>query len=213
MTIPETVASSAEFEARWELSPSQPAERTQPKPRRRSPANEPDRPALKPLLEALVFASPAPITSERLAEIVRGAAAEEINSAVAELNDQYLRQGRPYCLKLGAEGLRFILRPNYQHVLEQVYGGLKEARLSAAAIEALAIVAYRQPAPKALVDSLRGQESGHLLRQLVRKGLLEVHPADDAESGDRFRTTTRFLELFALTTLDDLPRAEELPRL
>ena len=106
------------------------------------------------------------------------------------------------------------LRPRYQRVVDKLHGGMREARLSTAAIDVLALVAYRQPATKAEIDSLRGAESGALLRQLVRRGLIQVVYRGEASRKEvSYGTTARFLELFGLQTLDDLPRTRDLQQL
>ncbi len=106
------------------------------------------------------------------------------------------------------------MKPRYRGVLEKLYGTAREARLSTAAVDVLALVAYRQPATKAEIDSLRGAESGALLRQLVRRGLVAVVRRADAEQRDvAYGTTARFLELFGLTSLEDLPRTQDLQQL
>jgi segregation and condensation protein B len=91
---------------------------------------------------------------------------------------------------------------------------MREARLSTAAIDVLALVAYRQPATKREIDSIRGTESGHLLRQLVRRRLIAI--VQRAESNQRevsYGTSDRFLELFGLKSLDDLPQTQDLQKL
>ena len=106
------------------------------------------------------------------------------------------------------------LRHRDRQVLEKLYGGIREARLSLAAVDVLSLVAYRQPVTKQEVDSLRGAESGTLLRQLVRRGLVAVvHRGESAQREVSYGTTKRFLELFALRSLDDLPQTQDLQRL
>jgi segregation and condensation protein B len=94
---------------------------------------------------------------------------------------------------------------------------MREARLSPAAIDVLALVAYRQPATKQEIDSIRGTESGHLLRQLVRRRLIDiVHRTESLLEKKRevsYGTTERFLELFGLKSLDDLPQTQDLQKL
>src|SRR5262245_25591887 len=103
------------------------------------------------------------------------------------------------------------LKPRFQPVQSRLLGGLREARLSTAAVDALALVAYRQPTTKAEVDALRGGESGHLLRQLIRRGLVQVlQRGDSSQREATYGTTPRFLELFGLQNLEDLPRTEDL---
>ncbi len=106
------------------------------------------------------------------------------------------------------------LRHRFKDVAERLYGQSRDARLSPAAIDVLSLVAYRQPVAKQEIDSLRGAESGALLRQLVRRGLVAI--VQRGESSRRevlFGTTARFLELFQLHGLDDLPQTQDLERL
>jgi len=106
------------------------------------------------------------------------------------------------------------LRPKYRHVIEKLYGGVREARLSSMAIDVLAIVAYRQPITKPDVDSFRGADSGSLLRQLVRRGIIQIIPILGGKPKEvAYATTPRFLEMFNLVSLDDLPKTHDLQQL
>jgi segregation and condensation protein B len=106
------------------------------------------------------------------------------------------------------------LRPRYQPVMEKLYGTMREARLSQAAVDVLALVAYRQPATKQEIDSLRGADCGGLLRQLVRRGLIAIVQRGEASQRQvSYGTTPRFLEMFQLKSLDDLPQTQDLQRL
>ncbi len=98
--------------------------------------------------------------------------------------------------------------------LDKLYGATREARLSPAAIDVLALVAYRQPATKPEIDSLRGADSGALLRQLVRRGLIAVvHRGEAGHREVSYGTTARFLEMFGLSSVEDLPQTQDLQRL
>lgn len=106
------------------------------------------------------------------------------------------------------------LRPRYQYVIEKLYGGVREARLSNVAIDVLALVAYRQPVTKSDLDSLRGADSGALLRQLVRRGLIQIVQAGEGKRKIvTYETTPRFLEMFGLQSLDDLPKTHDLQQM
>jgi len=98
-------------------------------------------------------------------------------------------------------------------VLERLYGSTREARLSPAALDVLALVAYRQPVSRQEVESLRGCDSAGPLRQLVRLGLVALQRGEADHREVLYGTTPRFLTLFQLRSLDDLPRTEELERL
>jgi segregation and condensation protein B len=171
-------------------------------------------PAPLRVVEALLFVGGAPLTAVRACEIVRGLTVEQFTEAVATLNQDYRRQGRPYAIQAQGQGYVLTLRPRFRGVLARLYGTTREARLSPAVIDVLSLVAYRQPVTKQEVDSLRGVESGALLRQLVRRGLIAVVQRGDAAQREvAYGTTARFLELFGLANLDDLPRTQDLQQL
>jgi segregation and condensation protein B len=166
------------------------------------------------IVEALLFVGGAPLTAQRVEEVIRGFSPEQFVDALDTLNRAYRLQGRPYAILARADGYVLSLRPKYRGVMEKLYGGQREARLSTAAIDVLALVAYRQPATKAEIDSLRGADSAALLRQLVRRGLIHVvYRADAAQREVSYGTTPRFLEWFGLQNLDDLPRTQDLQQL
>jgi segregation and condensation protein B len=162
----------------------------------------------------LLFVGGAPLTAARACEIVRGLTAEQFLRAVEQLNVDYRRQNRPYLIQPQGDGHVLTLRPRHRPVLDRLYGTTREARLSGAAVDVLALVAYRQPVTRQEVDSLRGAESGALLRQLQRRALIAVvQRADAAQKEVFYGTTTRFLELFGLKSLEDLPRTQDLQQI
>jgi segregation and condensation protein B len=166
------------------------------------------------IIEALLFVGGAPLSFEEASRLIRGLTLAHFQEAIDSLNQCYRAQGRPYAIIRQEPGYALGLRPRFQRYHERLYGGVRAARLSPPAVETLAVVAYRQPVTKQEVDSLRGHESRALLRQLVRRGLIAV--AARGESGGRdltYATTERFLKLFGLGGLEDLPETEELQRL
>jgi len=163
------------------------------------------------ILEALLFVGGTPLSAQRAGEIIRGLEEEQFSQAIHTLNQAYRRQNRPYTIEALRAGYVMTLRPSFRPVAEKLQSGPREARLSTVAIDVLALVAYRQPATKAEIDGIRGAESGGLLRQLVRRGLIQVvYRADANQREVSYGTTPRFLELFGLTSLDDLPRTQDL---
>jgi len=139
---------------------------------------------------------------------------EEIEAEIAELNRLYRSQGRPYSIQDRQGGKMLLLRPRFRFVKDRLYGGPREARLSPAAIEVLSLVAYRQPITRAEIESLRGRDSMGPLRQLVRLGLVEaVRRTQGKSRAVCYATTPRFLELFGLSSLNDLPETDDLSRL
>lgn len=183
-----------------------------------SEATAAEMPAVPPqplrIVEALLFVGGAPLTAARACEAVRGLTETQFLQAVESLNQQYRRQGRPYFILAQGQGYVLNLRPRFRAVNQKLYGSVREARLSPQAIDVLALVAYRQPATKQEIDSIRGAESGALLRQLVRRGLIAVvHRGEAAQREVSYGTTPCFLELFGLGSLDDLPQTQDLQKL
>ena len=162
------------------------------------------------IIEAMLFIGGDPLTTRRACEAIRGLSAQQFDEVIAELTHTYRRQNRPYAVVQHDQGYILALRPRYEPLADKLQGGLREARLSVAAVDVLALVAYRQPVTKREVDSLRGLESGSLLRQLVRRGLAQIIQMGDSKKEVAYGTTPRFLELFGLRSLDDLPRTRDL---
>jgi len=170
-------------------------------------------PPLRRIVEAMLFVGGAPLTAERAAETVRGLSAEQFREIIDGLNRDYRRQGRPYRIQVRERGYELALQPRFRGVHERLYGATREARLSPAALDVLALIAYRQPITKQEVEALRGGESSSALRQLVRLGLIAVQRGESNQREVAYSTTSRFLSLFQLRSLDDLPRTQDLQKL
>ncbi len=160
------------------------------------------------VLEAMLFVGNrdgSPLTPARAAELMRGVAPGEIAGLVDELNARYAADGRPYAIVSEGSGYRLRLRPEFAPLRNRFYGKMREVRLSQAAIDILAIVAYQQPLTAEEINKLRGKPSGHVLSQLVHRQLLRIERAGPRRTA-QYYTTERFLRLFGLESLDDLPR-------
>lgn len=171
------------------------------------PVDDTPPPSPERIVESLLFVGGPPLTVESAAAAVRGLTAEQFRTAIDTLNRTYRTQNRPYSIQPKEDGYVLGVKPGYATVKERLFGGPREARLSQTSLDVLSLVAYRQPIPKADVDTFRGADSAAVLRQLVRLGLVAVARRGDA--GERqvcYGTTPRFLELFGLTSIDDLPR-------
>jgi segregation and condensation protein B len=175
-------------------------------------ADELSPPPLHRIIEAMLFVGGAPLSVVRACETVRGLTPEQFTEAVALLNRDYRLQARPYRIQLREQGYELVLRPTFGAVKERLCGASREARLSPLMVETLALVAYRQPVTRQEVDSLRGADSLGLLRQLVRAGLICVQRGD-SDGEVCYATTARFLSLFRLKDLDDLPRTQDLQKM
>lgn len=163
------------------------------------------------ILEAMLFVGHPlgePLTSEQIASLMRGVRAAEIDELIQELNGTYERDGSVYRVANHGAGYRLELRGEWGPIRDRFYGRVKEARLSQSAVDVLAIVAYQQPISGEEVDRLRSKPSGGVLSQLVRRDLLQIdRPAPKAPP--LYRTTSRFLDLFGLDELSDLPQSLE----
>jgi len=160
------------------------------------------------VLEAMLFVGNrdgSPLTPARAAELMRGVAPGEIAGLVDELNARYEADGRPYTIVSEGSGYRLRLRPEFAPLRNRFYGKMREVRLSQAAVDILAIVAYQQPLTAEQINKLRGKPSGHVLSQLVHRQLLRIERTAPRRTA-QYYTTERFLRLFGLDSLDDLPR-------
>jgi segregation and condensation protein B len=166
------------------------------------------------IVEALLFVGGPPLSAERAGEIVRNLEPDQFRQIIDELNRDYRKQNRPYTIHSSDDGYTLVVKPSFRGVRERLAGSPREARLTAAGLDVLALVAYRQPVAKAEIDSQRGSDSRSQLQQLVRLGLIAVIQRPDAGPRDSaYVTTPRFLELFGLGSLDDLPQTGDLQRL
>lgn len=163
------------------------------------------------ILEAMLFVGhPAnePLAASQVAGLMRGVRPAEIDDLVRELNHEYARNACPYTITSEGAGYRLVLREEYAGVREKFYGRVRASRLSASALEVLSLLAYRGPMTEQQLHQLRGNASGSILGQLVRRQLLEVE-RDPADRKLRYRVSQRFLDLFGLDRLEDLPRGQD----
>ncbi|UUO06032.1 SMC-Scp complex subunit ScpB [Blastopirellula sp. J2-11] len=178
--------------------------------------DEPDDCELSPrtILESMLFVgSPdnAPLSAERGSARMRGVAVDEIADLVEELNQAYQEEGCPYEIVASGGGFRMKLRDEFTRLREKFYGKVREAKLSQPAVDVLALVAYNQNITREKVDKMRGKPSGPLLNQLVRRELLKLERTGKGKAKQKtYATTERFLEMFQLSTLDDLPQPQGL---
>ena len=162
-------------------------------------------------VEAMLFASDTPLSPSKIAQAASLRGRSGVARAVKQLNERYDRMGSAFRIEAIAGGYQVRTRPEYHDVLARLFKAKNETRLSQAALETLAIVAYRQPILRADVEAIRGVASGEVLRGLMEKQLAKI--VGRAEVIGRpmlYGTTRRFLELFGLNSIEDLPRVEEL---
>ena len=163
------------------------------------------------MLEAVLFAADEPLPTRRLAKVVGLADAGEARRLVRKLQGLYDRDGTAFQVEELAGGFQLLSRPDYHPWLLRLRHGGHELKLSAAARETLAIIAYRQPIMRADVESIRGVQCGDVLRLLMEKGLVRIAGRHDSLGRPvLYGTTRKFLQVFGLKGLQDLPLAEQL---
>jgi segregation and condensation protein B len=167
---------------------------------------------LAKLLEAALFASATPVPADALRAIAAHAdEAETLESALEELRLHYDTDGHGVELVAVAGGWQILTRPEYTEAIERAQLAARPRRLSTAALETLAIIAYRQPIGRAEIEEIRGVGAGAILKSLHERGLIDVVGRGEGLGRPlHYGTTTLFLEQFALRHLEELPRADEL---
>ncbi len=164
------------------------------------------------MLEALLFASEAPLSAAELARADEGLDEERVEAAIAELRAEYDREERAFTIVEVGGGWQLLTRPEFAPVLERFDSVPSAQRLSGPALETLAILAYRQPVGRAEVEEIRGVGAGGVLKTLQERGLIEVVGRGEGLGRPLlYGTTPFFLQHFGFRSLDDLPRSEELP--
>lgn len=166
---------------------------------------------LAKLLEAALFASARPIPVEELAALDQDASPAALQSALDEVREHYDVEGHGVELQEIAGGWQILTRAEYTEAIERAQLAARPQRLSAAALETLAIIAYRQPIGRADIEEIRGVAIGGVLKSLHERGLIDVVGRGEGLGRPLlYGTTPVFLEHFALRHLEELPRADEL---
>ena len=166
---------------------------------------------LAKLIEAALFAASRPLTADDLALLEPGLTDAAVRAAIDEISDLYRNESHGVDLVHLAHGWQFVTRREYVDAIERAQLAQRTRRLSPAALETLAIVAYRQPVGRLEVEEIRGVDSGAVLDKLLERGLLEVVSRGDGLGRPLlYGTTPQFLDLLGLADLDALPRLDEL---
>jgi segregation and condensation protein B len=164
------------------------------------------------IVEAVLFASDAPLRAEEIARADQGLDEDRVEEAVAALRRLYDESERAFAIVEVAGGYQILTRPEFGAALERMETVPRTTRLSAPALETLAIIAYRQPLGRLEVEYIRGVSSSGVIRTLQDRGLIDVVGRGEGVGRPLLYGTTRgFLEHFGFQSLDDLPRPDELP--
>lgn len=166
------------------------------------------------IIEAALFVGGGALSARKICGMLRGSFdVAFVESTIDELNRQYAAEARPYEIVLGDGGYRLELRAEYEKLRQRVYGsGPREVKLSQDVLEVLALVAYQQPISQSEVESHGKQNAGNVLRQLLRRDLVAIQRGEGGRKDIRYLTTPRFLQVFGLASLEELPQPDDLAR-
>jgi len=165
---------------------------------------------LKQGIEAVLFTCDEPITLNKLGDLFPDAGSDEIKAALQELRQDYDQTGRAFSLEELAGGYQVLTRTQYADIIGRLKKAKAEKKLSAAALETLAIIAYKQPIKRVDIEAIRGAQSGELVRALMERNLVRISGREDIPGSPlMYGTTKEFLDTFGLNAIEDLPRPEE----
>ena len=164
-------------------------------------------------LEAVLFLSKEPLTSRKLAQLAKLSDGTAARTLVGRLNQMFDARSHAFRVEQVAGGYQLLTRPKFSPWLRRMAGSPPEFRLSGPSIETLAVIAYRQPVLRAEIEAVRGVQCGEMVRQLMERGMVRIMGrADELGRPFLYGTTRKFLQVFGLRNLDELPRASMLRR-
>jgi len=164
----------------------------------------------KRIVEAILFVSNKPITIEQAKDVLEGVDGREIRRLIYELKGEYEKEGRSFQVTEVAGGFQMVTHSTYSPWLKKLYKNRQKNRLSRAALESLAIIAYRQPISRAEIEAIRGVNAEGVLATLLEKGLVKITGRRETVGRPLIYGTTReFLEYFGLNSLKELPQLKE----
>ena len=166
------------------------------------------------IVEALILASPEPLGARKIAEVVDDMTPRKVGQTVAELNNRYMQAAMAYRIRELAGGYQFYIVPEFTGYVEELFTRRRKVRLTQAALETLAIVAYRQPVTRVEIEHIRGVASDGVIRNLLEKKVITIRGrAATVGKPLQYGTTDEFLKFFGLNSLEDLPKMSEIEEL
>lgn len=168
---------------------------------------------LKQIIEALLFTSAEPVSAQKIKKIVEIESLKDIREIILELQQEYLETNRAFQIHEVGTGYLLMTHQEFDSWLSKLAGERRKSRLSQAALETLAIVAYKQPIIRSEIEEIRGVNSDGVISQLIQKNLITIAGrADTLGRPHYFKTTRNFLNYFGLKELEDLPSMEEIEK-
>ncbi|MEQ8637030.1 SMC-Scp complex subunit ScpB [Gimesia maris] len=164
------------------------------------------------IIEAALFVGGKPLTTKKLCSLLNDEySSSYVDDLLDDINRQYIEEARPYEIRMEEGGYRLILRHDFERIRNRVYGfGPKEVKLSQDALEVLALVAYQQPITKDQIIEAGKDKANGVLRQLLRRELIAIERNEDKKAEVKYITTARFLQVFGLGNIEELPYIESL---
>ena len=199
-------------ESTTEPADEQPAQDVGAQAETETSGDQQSQPTVESVVEAVLFASDESLTPARLSEIV-GTNVRQLRKHIDDLNEKYKANNNAFRIEQIAGGYQMLTLGEYNHWLKKLVRARDDGKLSQPALETLAIIAYKQPIIRADIEAIRGVAAGEMIRNLMYKGLVKI--TGRAEIVGRpmlYGTTKKFLEVFGLNTIKDLPKAEELKK-
>ena len=165
------------------------------------------------IIEALLFANAAPINQTQLNQVF-DSPVPSLNNAIKRLNEFYIENERPYYINSIAGGYQLITNPNYDIWIRRLLGKSNKLTLSTAALDTLAIIAYKQPIGRYDIEAIRGVDSSGVVKTLLTRNLIMIKGRGAGPGRPLlYSTTKRFLEHFGLNRLSDMPKLKEVSEL
>lgn len=172
-----------------------------------------------PHIEVLIFASDKPLTALEIVELINNAfgfmeqrvSVDQVETCITGIKEKYNSEFYPFEVKESGGGLQFLTKPNYYKTVAQLNGDKFLKRLSNAALETLAIIAYKQPITKGEIESIRGVNSDYSVQKLLEKELILISGRNEKLPGHPllYTTSKNFMDYFGINSADDLPKIRE----
>lgn len=168
---------------------------------------------IRKIIEALLFASPEPLTQAKVNGIFNPDT-PNLKEVVLELNEQYVHDDHAFEINEVAGGYQLVSRKEYEHFIRKMLSKSGRISLSSAALDSLAIIAYKQPIGRYEVEAIRGVDSSGVLKTLLNRNLIKIKGRDSGPGRPLlYQTTNKFLEHFGLNRLSDMPKLKEITEL
>ncbi len=169
---------------------------------------------IKRIIEALIFAADAPVPESRIRHVIEELEPADIQRVVDELNAEYEQNRHAFKIVQIAGGFQLVTRPEFSNYVKLYYKGRTKSRLSRAALEALAIIAFKQPISRPEIDAIRGVNSDGVVKNLLERNLIHISGRSSAIGRALlYSTTPEFLRYFGINDIADLPKPREIEEL